>query len=88
MYFFETGVGSLVNTLRNGDASRHDRQRRHRRRARPQRAGLIRYKHGEITILDLAGLKKRSCECYRVTKLEFDRLLGVGPEHAEVETIA
>lgn len=53
-----------------------------------QRAGLISYKHGEITILDLAGLKQRSCECYRVTKLEFDRLLGVGPEHAEVETVA
>jgi len=24
-----------------------------------QRAGLIRYKHGHVTILDLAGLKKR-----------------------------
>ena len=24
-----------------------------------------------------AGLKKRSCECYEITKREFDRLLGV-----------
>jgi CRP-like cAMP-binding protein len=43
-----------------------------------QRAGLIRYKHGHVTILDLAGLKKRSCECYDVSKKEFDRLLGAG----------
>ena len=43
-----------------------------------QRAGLIRYKHGHVTILDLAGLKKRSCECYDVSKKEFDRLLGPG----------
>jgi len=43
-----------------------------------QRAGLIRYKHGHVTILDLAGLKKRSCECYDISKREFDRLLGAG----------
>lgn len=41
-----------------------------------QRAGLIRYKRRYITILDLVGLKQRSCECYEVTKREFDRLLG------------
>ena len=41
-----------------------------------QRAGLIRYKRGHVTILDLAGLKKRSCECYEISKREFDRLLG------------
>jgi CRP-like cAMP-binding protein len=41
-----------------------------------QRAGLIRYKRGNVTILDRRGLIKRSCECYGVSKREFDRLLG------------
>ena len=42
-----------------------------------QRAGLITYMRGKVSILDGAGLKKRSCECYGVSKREFDRLLGV-----------
>jgi CRP-like cAMP-binding protein len=46
-----------------------------------QRAGLIRYKRGLITILDKEELKRRSCECYDVSKSEFDRLLG-GPASA------
>jgi CRP-like cAMP-binding protein len=41
-----------------------------------QRAGLITYKRGNVTILDGPGLKKLSCECYGVSKREFDRLLG------------
>jgi CRP-like cAMP-binding protein len=41
-----------------------------------QRAGMIRYSRGHITILDLQGLKSRSCECYETSKQEFDRLLG------------
>jgi CRP-like cAMP-binding protein len=41
-----------------------------------QRAGLIRYTRGNVTILDAPGLKKRSCECYEISKREFDRLLG------------
>jgi CRP-like cAMP-binding protein len=41
-----------------------------------QRAGLIRYKRGNVTILDRRGLLHRSCECYGVSKREFDRLLG------------
>jgi DNA-binding transcriptional regulator YhcF (GntR family) len=40
------------------------------------RAGLIRYKRGEVTIIDRRGLERRSCECYRVSTMEFDRLLG------------
>ncbi len=40
-----------------------------------QRAGLIRYVRGRITVLDQAGLEKRSCECYAVVKKEYDRLL-------------
>ena len=41
-----------------------------------QRAGLIRYKRGNVTVLDRRGLLHRSCECYGVSKREFDRLLG------------
>jgi CRP-like cAMP-binding protein len=41
-----------------------------------QRAGLITYKRGNVAILDGTGLKKLSCECYGVSKKEFDRLLG------------
>jgi Mn-dependent DtxR family transcriptional regulator len=41
-----------------------------------QRDGLIRYKRGYITILGGEGLKKRTCECYEISKREFDRLLG------------
>jgi len=41
-----------------------------------QRAGLIRYKRGNVTIIDRRGLMRRSCECYGVSKAEFDRLLG------------
>ena len=39
------------------------------------KAGLIHYNHGEITVLDRAGVEKRSCECYGVVKKESDRLL-------------
>jgi DNA-binding transcriptional regulator YhcF (GntR family) len=41
-----------------------------------QRAGLIRYTRGKLTIIDRRGLIRRSCECYGVSKKEFDRLLG------------
>lgn len=40
-----------------------------------QKAGLIRYTRGHITVLDRAGLEARSCECYAVVKKEYDRLL-------------
>jgi len=33
-----------------------------------QKAGLIRYRRGKVTILDQRGLAKRSCECYTVTR--------------------
>ncbi len=41
-----------------------------------QRGGLIRYKRGNVTIIDRPALMRRSCECYGVSKAEFDRLLG------------
>jgi CRP-like cAMP-binding protein len=40
-----------------------------------QRAGLIRYSRGRITVLDRPGLERSVCECYAVVKKEFDRLL-------------
>jgi CRP-like cAMP-binding protein len=40
-----------------------------------QRAGLIRYARGRISVLDRAGLEKRTCECYAVVKREYARLL-------------
>ena len=40
-----------------------------------QKAGLIHYTRGRITVLDRVGLEQRSCECYAVVKTEYDRLL-------------
>jgi len=45
-----------------------------------QEAGFIRYARGRITVLDRAGLEKRTCECYEVVKKEYDRLL---PSHTQ-----
>lgn len=40
-----------------------------------QKAGLIKYSRGHITVLDRPGLEHRTCECYQVVKAEYDRLL-------------
>jgi len=40
-----------------------------------QRAGLISYRRGHITVIDRPGLESRACECYQVVKKEFHRLL-------------
>jgi CRP-like cAMP-binding protein len=39
-----------------------------------QKAGLIRYSRGHITILNREGLGAAACECHRIVKKEFDRL--------------
>jgi Crp-like helix-turn-helix domain len=44
-----------------------------------QRAGVIRYRRGQITVLERAGLEAASCECYAVVRTHFDRLLGAAP---------
>ena len=43
---------------------------------RLQDAGAISYVRGHIKILNRAKLEEKVCECYRVVKNEFDRLLG------------
>ena len=40
-----------------------------------QRAGLISYRRGHITVLDRQGLEQRTCECYEVVRKEYARLL-------------
>ena len=40
-----------------------------------QRSGLIRYHHGQITVIDREGLEATACECYRLDRDRFDRLL-------------
>lgn len=39
-----------------------------------QKAGLIKYTHGRITILDRKSLEDASCECYATVRGHFDRL--------------
>ncbi|HAC64457.1 MAG TPA: Crp/Fnr family transcriptional regulator [Cyanothece sp. UBA12306] len=41
-----------------------------------QKAGMIRYRRGWITIIDREGLESLSCECYQIVKREYYRLLG------------
>jgi len=46
-----------------------------------QKAGVIKYRRGHITVLDRAKLEEMCCECYAVVKRESDRLLPQ-PRHA------
>jgi DNA-binding transcriptional regulator YhcF (GntR family) len=48
---------------------------------RLQKEGLIDYHRGHITVLDRQGLESQVCECYKVVKTEFDRLI---PSHRSV----
>ena len=40
------------------------------------KAGLLRYARGHVTILNRKALQESACECYEISKREFDRLLG------------
>jgi CRP-like cAMP-binding protein len=44
-----------------------------------QKAGVIRYQHGQITILDRLGLENAACECYEAVVGEYRRMLGIDP---------
>jgi CRP-like cAMP-binding protein len=46
-----------------------------------QKAGVITYARGHITVLDRAKLEELSCECYAVVKKEYDRLLPARTTH-------
>ena len=43
--------------------------------SRLERLGVISYSKGRIKVVDRSTLEKLSCECYRVCKVETDRLL-------------
>jgi CRP-like cAMP-binding protein len=45
-----------------------------------QRTGLIRYRRGQVTILDRDGLQKAACECYGVIKSAFGHVLASSRE--------
>jgi CRP-like cAMP-binding protein len=40
-----------------------------------QRAGLIAYRHGNVTVLDRKGLEAATCECYAIVSNFFDGFL-------------
>ena len=43
-----------------------------------QKAGLIRYRRGQIVILDRAGLEEAACECYQIIQNEtLPEIIGV-----------
>ena len=44
-----------------------------------QKAGLIAYRRGHITVLDSAALAYRACECHAVIRAEYERLLPAPP---------
>jgi Mn-dependent DtxR family transcriptional regulator len=45
-----------------------------------QKAGLIHYSRGVVTILDRAGLEQVSCECHRVSRNEYGSGTGIVQE--------
>jgi hypothetical protein len=42
-----------------------------------QRAGVIRYTHGRVTVLDRAGLEAAACGCYGTVREQFEDLIDV-----------
>ena len=43
--------------------------------AQLQHAGLIKYRHGVIEVLDRAGIEESACDCYAAVCDQFERLL-------------
>jgi CRP-like cAMP-binding protein len=43
-----------------------------------QKAGLIEYRHGRIRVTDRRALENAACECYRILREVFDRLVPNG----------
>ena len=41
-----------------------------------QKAGVVHYARGCVTVLDRAGLEAASCGCYGAVRRQFERLLG------------
>jgi CRP-like cAMP-binding protein len=44
-----------------------------------QQEGLIRYRRGNITVVDRPALERASCECYGIIKVEYERPLRQTP---------
>ena len=53
-----------------------------------QRAGVIRYRRGHISVLDRSGLETRACECYAVVRKELIRLLSDVQHRQDAPAIA
>ena len=45
-----------------------------------QKAGLISYHRGQLTIVNRAGLEAASCECYQVTRRLVNQMYAEGPQ--------
>ncbi|MBK6704762.1 MAG: Crp/Fnr family transcriptional regulator [Caulobacteraceae bacterium] len=52
-----------------------------------QKAGVIRYHHGRITILDRIGLEDAACECYEAVASEYRALFGEHPFEKPLEGV-
>jgi len=46
---------------------------------RLQAADLIAYRRGRVRVLDRGGLEKKSCECYRYIRRQYEGLHGELP---------
>ena len=45
-----------------------------------QESGLIKYRRGQIQLLDSEHLEGSSCECYAAINAQFSRLTGWSPD--------